>query len=158
MCALSPPCWRKPTLAPKCPEKKTFVKPTLFEDYIEDNIEDYKVLTSLSVLVSVFMLMFSFMLWRLNRKSYLSSFFNYQVLEERPTIPTIPTITIIPIIPTILIKPFIIFFNIFRFWMKGQPGHVEAELVSKFLVNFIDFQDLDQVNLKLISPEENTSK
>ena len=29
-----------------------------------------------------------------------------------------------------------------------SPGHVEAELVAKYLTNFIDFQDLDQVNLE----------
>ena len=28
------------------------------------------------------------------------------------------------------------------------PGHVEAELVAKYLINFIDIQDLDQVNLE----------
>ena len=30
----------------------------------------------------------------------------------------------------------------------SSPGHVEAELVAKYLINFIDIQDLDQVNLK----------
>ena len=28
------------------------------------------------------------------------------------------------------------------------PGHVEAELVAKYLINFIDIQNLDQVNLE----------
>ena len=32
-----------------------------------------------------------------------------------------------------------------KIWL---PGHVEAELVAKYLINFIDIQDLDQVNLK----------
>ena len=30
----------------------------------------------------------------------------------------------------------------------SSPGHVEAELVAKYLINFIDIQDLNQVNLK----------
>ena len=32
--------------------------------------------------------------------------------------------------------------------MTSSPGHVEAELVAKYLINFIDIQDLDQVNLE----------
>ena len=30
----------------------------------------------------------------------------------------------------------------------SSPGHVEAELVAKYLINFIDIQNLDQVNLE----------
>ena len=30
----------------------------------------------------------------------------------------------------------------------SSPGHVEAELVAKYLINFIDIQNLDQINLK----------
>ena len=38
----------------------------------------------------------------------------------------------------------------------SSPGHVEAELVAKYLINFIDIQDLDQVNLKKIFREKHS--
>ena len=38
----------------------------------------------------------------------------------------------------------------------SSPGHVEAELVAKYLINFIDIQDLDQVNLEKNILEKNS--
>ena len=38
----------------------------------------------------------------------------------------------------------------------SSPGHVEAELVAKYLINFIDIQDLDQVNLEKYILEKNS--
>ena len=40
----------------------------------------------------------------------------------------------------------------------SSPGHVEAELVAKYLINFIDIQDLDQVNLEKNILDKNTLK
>ena len=108
----------------------------------------WTTITSFSAFVRVFMLMFSFMLCSFKRKSNLG--FSCSPDHFGKLLSFIYSFKIWKFGHQIISVKWYPSYKYVLIWdMKtSSPGHVEAELVAKYLINFIDIQNLDQVNLK----------